>query len=109
MRITPEEPVTLEDLVSFNFYLNANRMREREEMDKSLIHQVMTRCSSYFKARNVIARILNLKRRKVDKIDEMNQDQTKAEALIFKHYQAKEKEYVDNFRGHIYYKTEEDG
>ena len=69
----------------------------------------MTKKSNYFRAKNIIARILDMKRRKVDKIDNMSQAQVDAENLIFKHYQEKKGDYVKKFQGHIYTKIKEDG
>ena len=111
MKISPEEDVTLTDIALFGMFSNSMKESqiEAEEEDDSVIHRIMTKKSNYFRARNIIARILDMKRRKCDKVDNMAQAQVDAENLIFKHYQEKKKDYCKKFQGHIYTKTEEDG
>ena len=111
MRMDLEEDVTLTDIALYGIYNNSmkNQQEEIDEEDDSVIHKIMTKKSNYFRAKNIIARILDMKRRKVDKIDNMSQAQVDAENLIFKHYQEKKGDYVKKFQGHIYTKTEEDG
>ena len=112
MKMDLEEDISLTDIALYGIYNNSMKNKEEEEIDEeddSIIHQIMTKKSNYFRAKNIIARILDMKRRKVDKIDNMSKAQIDAENLIFKHYQEKKRDYVQKFQGHIYTKTEEDG
>ena len=69
----------------------------------------MVKCSNYFKARDIIALSLNMFRKKHDNVDNINKDQEDAENMIFRHYQNKEKDYVQKFKGNIYHKEERNG
>lgn len=111
MKVTQDEDVTLTDIALYGMFNNSMKQSqiEPDEEDDSVINKIMTKQSNYFKAKNTIARILDMKRRKCDNVDNMAQAQIDAEKLIFKHYQEKKKDYVKRFQGHIYTKTEEDG
>ena len=110
MKMTPEEDITLQDIVFYHVHMNTAKTKDdTEEEDDSVVHRVLTKKSNYMRAKNIIARILNWKRRVTDKVDDMSQAQTDAENLIFKHYQEKKKKYTKSFQGHIYLKSEKDG
>ena len=111
LKVEPEKDVSLQDIVLYHVYMNTKKFKDdiEEEEDDSVIHRVLTKTSNYMRARNIIARILDWKRRSVDKVEDMAQAQTDSENLFFRHYQGKKEKYVKSFQGHIYLKTEEEG
>ena len=95
-----ESNVTLNQIAFYNQYVNS------KTEDGDILDTLLGKMSNYIRYKNAVARILYWKKKKKKDFSEIQEE---AENLIFRHFQSKEKDFVEKFKGDIYYKTEIDG
>ena len=70
-------------------------VENRDHRTNDEIDFILQRSSSYFRCRNILARIIQLKRRNKSMLELQNE----AENKIFEEFQQQADNYVKNFRG----------
>ena len=105
--INVEECISLNQLAFYNHY---NTIVDFKNEKNDVIDGLFTRCSSYQKIINILARLFYYwKMKTIDSKNDFYSAQIKAESKIISYFQKKEKTYLDKFNGGPYYKGEENG
>ena len=99
-----QQPITLNQIAFYNQYTKVGGDAVNSDTE-DIIDALLLKISNYFKARNILTRIIIWG----DKDGDFSKAQKKAENMIVKHYQQKRKDYLSKFDGGPYHKTTIDG
>ena len=97
-------PITLNQIAFYDKYVNFTEDSENPATG-SIIEEPLLRNANFFRAKNILARILFWK----DKQGDFSKSMVDAENKIIEHYQQQRKDYLSKFDGGSYYKTTKDG